>query len=249
MQLLIGMARGPRVRQEDALLVINRVFQESSLPADCITHDGEPALALVADGMGGGQDGDWCARRLCELLSETPSDELPLGPEFADHLAGMQDRLSGQAVTSYCGTALAGVLVHAGQATVFNVGDSRVYKRRADGQLTRLSHDHGLVQELVDAGQVSPEEAFLHPQKHILTFGMGPAFAPQWQEGTAAHVTLDDLQPGDSLFICTDGVSDTIPENVLATCLRSFDLEVADQLQRELAERGGDNASFIWLQP
>ncbi|GAB7032947.1 MerR family transcriptional regulator [Streptomyces sp. NPDC021749] len=112
------------------------------------------------------------------------------------------------------GTTLTALLQHGGQLGLLHIGDSRAYVLRDTG-LIRLTHDHSLVQSLIDEGRLTPEEAPTHPQRAQLLRSLDPAtdFAPD--------VTLLEVRPGERYLLCTDGLTGVVPpetiQRVLAT--------------------------------
>jgi serine/threonine-protein phosphatase Stp1 len=118
-------------------------------------------------------------------------------------------------------------------------GDSRAY-RLADGRLEQISHDHSLVQELVDAGQITAEAAEHHPNANIITRAVGAT-------DNAALVLdkiTDELRPGDKLLLCSDGLTKSLPEADIAALLGRAD--AADRLiAAALAAQARDNVTVV----
>ena len=142
------------------------------------------------------------------------------------------------------GTTLTAVAVLGGaeraQLAVVSVGDSRAYLFR-DGQLSQLTHDHSVVQELIDSGQLAPEQWRTHPERSLLTRALG-----------VAPVVDLDLRPalvgGARLLLCTDGLTAQADETEIAGVLSAFaDPDRAAVELVRLANRNGgaDNTAVV----
>ncbi|MCW1250340.1 protein phosphatase 2C domain-containing protein [Acaricomes phytoseiuli] len=204
-------------------------------------------LFAVADGMGGHEAGEVAAQECVRALGEA---ELSL-TGAAQGSAALQQALR-RADTgirelsgSRAGTTVTGMawLRDSGAAywLVFNVGDSRTY-RLAEGVLQQVSVDHSEVQELVDAGHLSALEARHHPRRHVVTRALGVG------EDTEADYWLVPMRTGERWLICTDGLSDELPDEEISAVLepgRSVQ-EAADELVRAALSAGGrDNVTVI----
>ena len=103
------------------------------------------------------------------------------------------------------GTTAVCALVRGGEATLCHAGDSRAYLCRG-GKLTQLTHDHSYVQELVDCGTITAEEAEHHPQKNIITRALGVDYRLD------PEFTSVPVQKGDMILLCTDGLTNVLPK-------------------------------------
>lgn len=142
-------------------------------------------------------------------------------------------------------TTLVAAAIRDGVAHVVHAGDSRAYLVTAD-QVVCLTTDHSVVQELVDTGEISAADALDHPESGILTRALG----------VAGHVRLDlsapiTLQPGDSLVLCSDGLSTLIDEAEIGHVVRSAAAAKAVHKLIDLANRRGgyDNISVVIAGP
>ena len=184
-----------------------------------------PPVFVVADGMGGHQGGDVASRIVIEEYAAAQRAEG--GGDF-------------QAGT----TAVVGLLVEDDEGAKWllaNLGDSRIY-RYAAGALEQVSVDHSVVQELVDAGSITPEEAAVHPARHVITRALGGA------EFADADYFLLPLPRVERLLLCSDGVTGMIDDAQIAEILgREGDAqEAADRLVAAAVEAGGrDNATAV----
>jgi PPM family protein phosphatase len=214
-----------------------------------------PPVFVVADGMGGHDGGDVASAIVVEefgRLAEGTLDPGRGGDLLAETLATCQRRIAqygAQRVAEdrargYAGTtAVAALLVDdAGPKwLVANLGDSRAY-RFTDDRLDQVSVDHSVVQELVDAGTISSEEAATHPERHVITKALvGPDRAD-------ADYFLLPLESADRLLLCSDGVSGMIDDARIASILADAEdpRDAADRLvEAALAAGGRDNATAV----
>ena len=120
------------------------------------------------------------------------------------------------------------------------MGDSRAYLFRA-GELARISHDHSLVQNLVDAGMLKPEDAESHANANLITRAVGVA------ENAQVDVVAGETVPGDRFLLASDGLTRVVPDDEIAAELeRSSPGEAVDRLTETVLARGApDNVSLI----
>lgn len=167
-------------------------------------------LFAVADGMGGHEAGEVASRICVETLAagvkEVRND---LTAEDLQVLMVRADEAIRDVSGARAGTTLAGVAIvreHQGLYwMVFNVGDSRVY-RLSEGEFTQVSVDHSEVQELVDRGQITREQAQHHPRRHVITRALGTG------EALEADFWMLPVHDGDRLMICSDGLTTDVPD-------------------------------------
>jgi protein phosphatase len=219
---------GPfRRRNEDALLA-------------------HPPVFLVADGMGGHDSGDLASRIAVEEAAALTGQTEVTADDLHLVVRAIEARLHEEAPEgSAAGTTLAGVALARRESTdhwlVFNIGDSRVY-RLAAGVLTQVSVDHSLVQELVDHGTLTREDAARHPERHVITRAIGtglPANADYW---------LLPVRMGDRMLVCTDGLTDALDDAAIALVLGSCeDPQIAAELLVDGAIEAGsrDNVTVV----
>ncbi len=197
---------------------------------------------IVADGMGGHAGGNVAAE---VAVSETVAS-LKVGhrPEIAIENANRSilDRASSELALEGMGTTLTMALIDTEEslADVYNVGDSRAYLLRA-GDLTQLTNDHTFVQELVDAGSITREQATTHRARHVLTRVLGVA-----TEVEPDHFRVP-LQPGDVVLLCSDGLINEVSNDEIARILASQTPDDAvDALVRSANNHGGnDNITVV----
>ena len=200
---------------------------------------------VVADGMGGAQAGEVASR----IATETFSEGLPRSGTPEDRLAELvrdanqriYDRSRAEQGRAGMGTTLTAAYLADGHLAIAHVGDSRAYLLR-DGELTRLTQDHSLVDELVRQGKLTEAQAAEHPQRSIITRALGPE--PEVEVDTFSY----PVQTGDTLLLCSDGLTSMIAEDQVAEILASATTleQAADQLISCANAAGGrDNITVV----
>ena len=132
-------------------------------------------------------------------------------------------------------------IIEGTKMAIAHVGDSRIYLLRA-GTLVRLTHDHSYVEELVDAGEITADEARVHPSRSIITRALGSD-----PDMYADHFSLD-VERGDRIILCSDGLSSMVPDAKieLLSVSSATPIDCTDQLVAAALEAGGhDNVSVI----
>jgi len=208
-------------------------------------------LALVADGMGGHQAGHIASQLATGIIRSHVKARLKNKAAAAGVLQEAVQNANSEIFVhaqndrglSGMGTTVTALFLHGGIAEIAHVGDSRAYLFRQK-KLRQLTNDHSLVQELVDAGSISPAQARRHPQRHLLTRVLG----------TSASISVDKIcsriQPGDLFLLCTDGLTGELTDDKIETVLRSYRPATAvEQLVRQALRMGGhDNITALLVQ-
>jgi serine/threonine protein phosphatase PrpC len=166
---------------------------------------GVPIFA-VADGMGGHHAGDIASDAVVRSLSSLVGDSLTtreaIGSALAESVEALRDVLPEEhqgAGTTVTGAALV-VEENETRWAIFNIGDSRVYARVGD-EFLQITTDHSIVQQLVDSGQITKDEAEYHPHANVITRAVGLMDAP------IPDYVLMPVIPGTRLLICSDGLT------------------------------------------
>jgi protein phosphatase len=213
------------------------------------------SIAAVADGLGGHAAGEVASGIAVEVLGELAQrghlargDVVAAVAEANERILESVDRHPEQLGM---GTTVSGVAVVSEpddsggsgplRVAVFNVGDSRVY-RFDDGGLAQVTVDHSEVQELVDAGFISRDEAARHPLRNLLTRALGS------RELADVDVWVLDPQGGERFLACSDGLTGELEDTEIEQVLRATPdpQEAADQLVRRAVEAGGrDNVTVV----
>lgn len=205
-------------------------------------------LFIVADGMGGHEGGATAAQMLIDGLTEhlravppemPPDEALRQATERANadifrRARGSDPRLARMGATGVL------ALVQGSTAWIAHAGDSRAYLWR-DGQLTRLTRDHTLVQRMVDHQMLNEEEARHHPDAHVVTRSFGQRAEIEMEIAPAL-----ELLDGDRLLLCSDGLSGLVEDAAIARVLtEQSDAQAATEALIDLALRAGgsDNIS------
>jgi protein phosphatase len=222
---------------------------------DSLLIDGDLGLYIVADGMGGHQGGGTASR----LAVETIRDDVRLACErepgilAADRAmeeSPVRDVLRG-AVEKACrsifvaaqgdpnlqgmGTTVTALLLGGNKAFVAHVGDSRCYLVR-QGSIFQVSEDHSLVNEQLKAGAITPEEARTSRFRNIITRSVG------FEEQVAVDLLGFEVEPGDRLLICCDGLSNLVEDQEMRDIVAAASIDDAPQRLVDLAnDRGGDD--------
>lgn len=203
-------------------------------------------LWAVADGMGGHDAGEVASATVTQALTDVPSglplDKLVQSSIEAIGQANRQLITFGQSngFTRTVGTTVVGLAIADGEFRCFWAGDSRAYQVRR-GEIARLSRDHSLVQDLVDAGMLSADEAERHENSNIITRAVG--VAPELN----VDVVSGDAEPGDQFLLASDGLTRVVDDGEIVEELsRSAPEKAADELLELVLERGApDNVSII----
>jgi serine/threonine protein phosphatase PrpC len=208
-----------------------------------------PPLFAVADGMGGHAEGGAASAAVISRLAATG-----VGPavEVAVLRAALQQadsdiREIGRAgdTADGAGTTVAGLAVIENGGglywAAFHLGDSRIYRWSASGW-ERISTDHSVVQELVDGGAITEEQALIHPQRHMITRALG------FGSGGEADFTLLPVDGGQRFLICSDGLTGELNDERIAHIMSGDAAAsvIAEGLVAEAVEAGAkDNVSAV----
>jgi protein phosphatase len=254
------MATVPQAPAIKCALEIGKKSIAGSRPdnQDSLAHFASPFghVFLLADGMGGYGGGSLASNlatsRLPEFLSAVPSSTAPQSAlldaiDNVNRAIVEESRAGGEAVEGM-GSTLAALLVRDTLdgllAIGAHIGDTRIYFLRGE-KLFRLTTDHTLVQQLVQSGALTPDQAIDHPQASVLTRALG--------RGGPLSVDLTSwilLQPGDIFLLCSDGLSGFANQASIRKVLLQHDPPeaIADQLvELALAEESDDNISVLFL--
>ncbi|MCY7275751.1 MAG: protein phosphatase 2C domain-containing protein [Phormidesmis sp. CAN_BIN44] len=196
-----------------------RVRQQNQ---DCWVADLKQGSYIVSDGVAGGFAGDLAAKYVVEALPRLLQQRLhqfvgsieafPLQDVIVELSNCLRSKAENQPGLDGMGATVVVALIQQSQALIGHLGDSRAYLWR-QGTLQQLTKDHALVQLLLDCGEVTSEEAVSHPSRSQLTryVGMGEPVLPEIQ--------FVQLQPGDHLLLCSDGLTNMLKDDELLTIL------------------------------
>ena len=209
-----------------------------------------PNLFLVADGMGGHKAGDMASRytvdTLIELLKQSagmdPLDAVDDNIKLVNTLllkkAGESEEYEGM------GTTLVVASIFGSTLRVANVGDSRLYVIGED--ITQITRDHSLVEEMVQLGQIDRKAARTHEKKNYITRAIGGC------ETVEAEMFSVDLKDNDIILMCSDGLTNMLEDSEIFHIVKeSADIKTAaDSLVKKANYNGGkDNISVVLIEP
>ena len=209
-----------------------------------------PNLFLVADGMGGHKAGEFASRYVVEhivrsikgskeeeavrILSESIETANRKLKEYADAHQQMRGM----------GTTIVAAVIQGRTLLVANVGDSRLYI--VGDEITQVTQDHSLVQEMVRLGQMDPQSAKNHPDKNIITRAVGVS------EKVKIDIFERQLRAGEYIILCSDGLTNMVEDSVILQILHGAG-SLSDKAERliELANKNGgkDNITVIIIEP
>lgn len=212
---------------------------------DAFVDRPDAGLWAVADGAGGHEAGEVASGMIRDALSAIP-DGLPAGRilgEVRQRLALVHEALleAGAERDGLIASTIVVLILRGDHFACLWAGDSRCYRLR--GQvLEQVSRDHSLVQELVDAGAIRPEDAESHPRANVITRAVGAG-----EEVLEMDKATDRILPGDRFLLCSDGLSKTLPEAEIATLLAVPDPALAPELlvAAALARQATDNVTAV----
>ena len=210
--------------------------------------------AVVCDGMGGAAGGqiassiaaDMVGKKIEKCYNKSMNEgsiENMLLSAITTANVTVYDRAIADEFLSGMGTTIVAAVIKNNVASIAHVGDSRAYLIH-DGQLTQLTKDHSLVQQMLDNGQISADEFEHHPIKNIITRALGVAEQVEIEFDTA------QLQKGDVLFLCTDGLSGSVSREEILDLFRqyAFDQFTAKLIERANRAGGKDNITVVAVQ-
>ena len=210
------------------------------------------AWALVCDGMGGANSGRLAAHLAADAMEAYwqahPGEPAP-GKEEAFLMDGFQ--VMNQCIWHHAaqneedeGMGTTGVCAYAsrGMAHLVHAGDSRAYLFHA-GALRQITRDHSMVQQLVDSGQITREQAAVHPQKNLITRALGVSanIVPEYNRC--------EIEDGDILLLCSDGLTNMVSDEDIAQVLREVPFFDATSIlvDRALQAGGQDNITVLLM--
>lgn len=219
-----------------------------TLNEDACLERPEAGLWVVADGMGGHDAGEVASGAIRDGLRDlvTPPSLSACVDRVEDRLVEVNAHLRLLAREQGEGTTIGStvvVLLAAGRyGVVMWAGDSRAYRVR-DGGITAITSDHSQVQEWVDEGRISPEEAESHPGGNVITRAVGAS------DALFLDVDVEPVEPGDVFVLCSDGLYRHVKEDEIGRIAADADLDRAAKALVDLTlERGAkDNVTVVVL--
>jgi PPM family protein phosphatase len=206
-----------------------------------------PRLLAVADGMGGAAAGEVASSVVIAAFARLEDDD-PIGDSL-ELLGSSMRRAEGQLAALVdaepglrgMGTTVTAMLRSGNRLALLHVGDSRAYLLR-DGKLEQITHDHTLIQSLIDSGKLTEAEAQTHPQRSVITKALDGTHPVE------PDTSVREIRAGDRILICSDGLSGVVSHETLRDTLTEYQ-DVADATEAlvDLALRGGgpDNITCV----
>ncbi|HUZ63079.1 MAG TPA: protein phosphatase 2C domain-containing protein [Acetobacteraceae bacterium] len=186
---------------------------------DSFVNRPDIGLWAVADGAGGHEAGEVASGQIAAVLDSVPSglsaSEMlaQVRLRIADTHASLRVAAAERGPRAMIASTIVVLILRDGHFACLWAGDSRAYRLRG-GELTQITRDHSLVQELVDSGAITAEEAEGHPRANVITRAVGTD-----DETIDLDKVMDRVLPGDRFLLCSDGLSKTLPAGELRTLL------------------------------
>ena len=211
-------------------------------------------FVIVADGMGGHNGGRTASKTAIDIIAGSikTSDLKKLGERQIESvlIKSIDDANSAVLGKALCDEKLSGMgttvvicAVINQKAFIANVGDSRLYLVR-NKEISQITKDHSVVQQLIDMGKITKSEAQHHPNKNLITRAVGSDIK------TEADIYLCDLKKGDIVLLCTDGLTNMVDDSMILDCINKNDdiNEAVNILGKTANNNGGyDNITVIAL--
>ena len=231
---------------------------------DCVFVDGEAGLAVLADGMGGYNAGEVASGIAVDVVSNGLLPELASGRELSKvdiqsgltHAAlllqqqiaaankGIYEAAQTRPECAGMGTTIVAAIFHGNRVSIGHIGDSRCYRLRGE-KFEQLTRDHSLLQEQIDSGVLTPEQARFSLNKNLVTRALGiEAIVP-------TDIAEYRIEANDIYLLCSDGLTDMVDSEVIHSIIdeKRTDLAVAAGDLIDLANQNGgrDNISVVMV--
>lgn len=212
--------------------------------------DDGSAFVVVCDGMGGAKAGNVASEAAIKIVSEyvlrsySPSmDEDAVSNMLRGAVASANIDIYDLALKnddySGMGTTVVTALIRESGAVVCHAGDSRAYL--INEEIVQLTRDHSMVQNLIESGKLTHEEAKVHPRKNVITRALGA------EENIFCDISVVDVKKGDVLLFCTDGLSNFVEAKELHKIFKTNDINNVPSILIDVANDngGGDNITVV----
>jgi serine/threonine protein phosphatase PrpC len=218
------------------------------LNEDSLLDHPEAGLWVVADGVGGHAAGDYASQTLVDALGRigTQKSAMDLLNAVRLQLDAVNANLCAYAANEgvdITATTVVALLCFGQHYAAVWAGDSRIYLIR-DGELHLVTRDHTAVQELVDAGAITADEALRHPRRNVVTRAVGAAATLELE------MAQDRIQPNDVFLLCSDGLGKVVPDEDIVRVLRRMSGETVPGTLIDMAlDRGApDNVTVVLVE-
>ncbi len=195
--------------------------------------EGDRGKFIVADGMGGHAAGDVASKMAIEIIGKETDKytKKSVSEAIAKANTAILNKAAEEKELEGMGTTIAMCIVDKKKITVTHIGDSRVYIIK-DGEIKFVTKDHSYVQQLVENGELSEEDAKMHPMKNIITNALGV-------QDTVTEETTEIEKDFDYIVICSDGVSNLLSDSEIISITEENTPEKAAQVLCETAQKAG----------
>lgn len=226
---------------------MTHVGRVRSTNQDAFLEAREQGLWVVADGMGGHSQGDLASQIVIEnLLGFSRNKDLPANIDKLEDLLFTSNRACRKQSTGKraMGSTVAILFAYDPFCFFMWVGDSRIYRLRED-RLTQVTEDHSLVQEMRALGEISEEEAAVHPSSNIITRAIGV------RKQLFVDIEYSTVESGDRFLVCSDGLYKDIRDAEICDLLSikvPLERAVMNLVDTALERGGGDNITVVVVQ-
>lgn len=247
---MIGQIRASTATDQGQVRGHNEDFAGQWEPSNQEEERQNGWLYIVSDGVGGAEAGEVASEYATQQMKRhflATSDTSDWSERILSAMRSANTDLRTLVAENYdhsrMATTMVAACIHDGQATIGNVGDSRCYFWRA-GHIQQITKDQSLVAKLVEEGAITEQEAANHPRKNVILYSIGSEKNPQ------IDVFKHDLQSGDMLILCSDGLTRHVPDDEIGVIVDEHAPETAVSRLVDLAnERGGeDNITVTVIQ-
>lgn len=237
------------IRVEVASVTDRGMNEKRPLNEDSMLEDRERGIFAVADGVGGAEAGEVASETAVEVLQQAFTHHQQ-GDDIEDLMEIAIQRANASIFQmsrehprfSMMATTIVALHIDGLRATIGHVGDSRLYRLTADGNLQRETDDHSVVEEEVRAGRMTAQQAANHPSRNVISRALGA------EQSVEVDMKTIEVEEGTIFLLCSDGITRHIPDEELGALLRNAsDLEnVCAEMKRICFDRGAeDNLTAI----
>lgn len=213
-EVAAGVDIGNKEANDDRVLVNGQILDASIYAGKVYT----PAVAAVCDGCGGYKGGDIAAQTVLEFLAAEDatalSDSTYLSKVLDDCQKTIIKKKKDMSQFAEMCTTIAGCVFCDNNIVIFHSGDSRVYRHDKWG-IARMTRDHSVVQEMIDIGEITPEEALKHPKRNIISRCIGIEGRPP-----EIYVSASPIHPGEKFLLCSDGLWESVSDYEISCMLK-----------------------------
>lgn len=231
---------GTKETNDDRILIDGKVLDESALSGKVDL----PSVVAVCDGCGGYLGGNIAAQTVLELLSDEEPGNLSDSTYLAQVLDGcqravMEKKAEMPHFSEMC-TTVAGCVFCNDSILIFHSGDSRVYRHDRWG-IAKMTRDHSVVQDMIDMGEITQEEAANHPKRNVISKCIGIEGRPP-----EIYISNTPINPGEKYLLCSDGLWESVGEAQMKELLDGdmpLHQMVDELIQMALRQGSDDNIS------